>query len=125
MTRIELRVRRPSWWEIKWKPKKPTLYILEFLGDKWINTYWYGGIWNYRGQIKFYNSGEALVTTSPAYECKVVGRSGTILNIGPTKVKSLHPRKSEWTCFGEFNLLGEFIPKVSKFDFHKEIRKSY
>ena len=47
--KLKLEPRKPRLWEKKWKPKKPILYILEYLEGKWVNTYWWNGNWRRGG----------------------------------------------------------------------------
>ena len=114
----------------KWKPKKPILYILEYVDDKWSNTYWWGGNWRYGRKIRFNGSGEVGISSylgPRAHSYVVVGRSGTTLDINGIwmlKIKSLHPEKSEWTKFGEINDTGTFTVNLASFDLTKEIKKS-
>jgi hypothetical protein len=132
--RLELKLRKPRWYEKKWKPKKPVLYLLEYVDGKWSNTYWWGGNWRSEKRlIRFYGSGEVginplLVLGSSAYSYVVVGRSGTTLAIdgivGMLEIKSLHPGKAEWTRFGEIDDTGTFTVNLASFDFTEEIKKS-
>lgn len=123
---LRLRARKPRWWEKKWKPKKPILYLLEYVDGKWSNTYWWGGNWRYGVRIRFNGSGDVQIFSNRDYV--VVGRSGTILTIegliGTLKIKSLHPEKSEWTRFGEINDTGTFTMNLASFDLTEEIKKS-
>ena len=128
--KLKLKPRKPKWWEKKWKPKKPILYILEYEDGKWNNTYWWGGNWKYGRRIRFNGSGEVGISSylGPcAHSYVVVGRSGTTLAIEGAqklKIKSLHPGKAEWTKFGEINDTGTFTVKLANFDLTKEIKKS-
>ena len=128
--KLKLKPRKPRWWEKKWKPKKPILYLLEYVDGKWSNTYWWGGNWRYRGRIRFNGSGEVSVNSflgPRAHSYVVVGRSGTTLVIkwiGMLKIKSLHPGKTEWTRFGEINDTGIFTVNLASFDLTEEIKKS-
>ena len=128
--KLKLRARKPRWWEKKWKPKKPILYLLEYVDGKWSNTYWWGGNWRYGGRIEFNGSGEVdigPVLVPHAHSYVVVGRSGTTLAIDglwELKIKSLHPEKSEWTRFGEIKGAGNFIVNLASFDLTEEIKKS-
>ena len=131
---LKLEARKPSWWEKRWKPKKPILYLLETVEGKWVNTYWWEGNWKNKGRdIKFFNSGTVKLNSffGRNRSLLVVGRSGTTLKVdGSTlameeaKIKSLNPIISEWTCFGKIDGLGIFTSEVSKFDLTKEIKKS-
>ena len=134
---LKLEARRPRWWEKKWKPKKPILYIIEQIGEKWVNTYWWEGNWRRGGNIKFSNSGTAKTGTfvgsrSNSYHVwLVVGRSGTTLIVGDVplvmekrKIKSLNPNTSEWTCFGKISSLGIFIAEVSSFDLIEKLKRA-
>jgi hypothetical protein len=131
---LKLRARKPSWFEKKWKPKKPILYLLETVEGKWVNTYWWEGNWKNKGRdIKFFNSGTVKLNSffGRNRSLLVVGRSGTTLKVdGSTlamegaKIKSLNPMISEWTCFGKIDGLGIFTAEVSKFDLTEEIKKS-
>ena len=131
---LKLEARKPSWWEKKWKPKKPILYLLETVEGKWVNTYWWEGNWKNKGRdIKFFNSGTVKLNSffGRNRSLLVVGRSGTTLKVdGSTlamegaKIKSLNPMISEWTCFGKIDGLGIFTAEVSKFDLTEEIKKS-
>ena len=129
---LKLEARRPRWWEKKWKPKKPILYIIEQVGGKWVNTYWWEGNWRSRGRIKFSNSGTAKIGTFFRSRCidhvwLVVGRSGTMLTIfglETIRIKSLNPNTSEWTCFGKINALWVFTEEVSPFDLIEKIKES-
>ena len=130
---LKLEARRPRWFEKKWKPKKPILYIIEQVGGKWVNTYWWEGNWRNSGRIKFSNSGTAK--TGAVFGNRiwlVVGRSGTtwtVDNVPPAmekgKIKSLNPNISEWTCFGKISALGIFTAEVSPFDLIEKIKESY
>ncbi len=127
---LRLSARRPSWWEKKWKPKKPILYILEMVDGKWVNTFWWEGNWKNKGKgVKFFNSG--IVKLNPLLGINqsllVVGRSGTTLKVdgGITDTtKSLNPNTSEWTCFGKISELGIFTAEVSKFNLEEKIKES-
>jgi hypothetical protein len=125
---LRLRARKPRLWEKKWKPKKPILYLLEYVDGKWSNTYWWGGNWRYGGRIRFNGSGEVSLNSLLGPRYVVVGRSGTTLTIegliGTLKVKSLHPEKSEWTSFGEINDTGTLTVNLASFDLTEEIKKS-
>ena len=134
---LKLEARRPRWGEKKWKPKKPILYIIEQIGEKWVNTYWWEGNWRRGGNIKFSNSGTAKTGTFFGSRSKsdhvwlVVGRSGTTLTVDNVplamekgKIKSLNPNTSEWTCFGKISALGIFIAEVSPFDLIEKIKES-
>ena len=131
---LKLEARKPSWWEKRWKPKKPILYLLETVEGKWVNTYWWEGNWKNKGRdIKFFNSGTVKLNSffGRNRSLLVVGRSGTTLKVdGSTlamegaKIKSLNPMISEWTCFGKIDGLGIFTAEVSKFDLTEEIKKS-
>ena len=134
---LKLEARRPKWWEKKWKPKKPILYIIEQVGGKWVNTYWWEGNWRHGGKIKFSNSGTAKTGTffgsrSDDHVWLVVGRSGTTLTINQTiigdegnrKIKSLNPNTCKWTCFGKISALGIFTAEVSPFDLIRKIKES-
>jgi hypothetical protein len=134
---LKLEVRRPRWWEKKWKPKKPILYIIEQVSGKWVNTYWWEGNWRNGGRIKFTNSGTARIGTFFGSRSKsdhvwlVVGRSGTTLTVDNVplamekgKIKSLNPNTSEWTCFGKISALGIFTAEVSPFDLIEKIKES-
>jgi hypothetical protein len=134
--RLKLEPRKPRLWEKKWKPKKPILYILEYLEGKWVNTYWWNGNWRRGGLVRFYNSAEVKVgaffgsRNRSDHVWLVVGRSGTTLTVdgnilGDLKIKSLHPKASEWTCFGEVNALGSFTAKISEFNLEEKIKESY
>ena len=132
---LKLKLRKPSLFEKKWKPKKPILYIIEQVGGKWVNTYWWEGNWRSGGKIKFINSGTAKTGAFFGSRSKsdrvwlVVGRSGTTLKVdgGITdttmKIKSLNPNISEWTCFGKISGM-VFTVEVSPFDLTEEIKKS-
>lgn len=131
---LKLEARRPNWWEKKWKPKKPILYIIEQISGKWVNTYWWGGNWRYKERIRFYNSGTAK--TGDSYMSSdhvwlVVGRSGTTLKVTGLlipkggKIKSLNPKDAEWTCFGKISGLGIFTVEVSPFNLEEKIKESY
>lgn len=134
--KLRLEARKPKWWEKKWKPKKPILYIIEQVGGKWVNTYWWEGNWRNGIKIKFSNSGTAITGTFFGSRSKsdhvwlVVGRSGTTLTIEGlpeiygAKIKSLNPNTSEWTCFGKIISLGVFITEVSPFDLIEKIKES-
>ena len=133
---LKLEARKPSWWEKKWKPKKPILYIIEQVGGKWINTYWWEGNWRSGGKIRFSNSGTAITGSFLGSRGKsdhvwlVVGRSGTTLTVDDVpmieneKIKSLNPNASEWTCFGKISALGIFTAEVSPFDLIEKIKES-
>lgn len=134
---LRLEARKPRWWEKKWKPKNPILYIIEQVGGKWINTYWWGGNWRSKGKIKFSNSGTVKIGTFYGSRYKsdrvwlVVGRSGTTLTVDDVplamekgKIKSLNPNTSEWTCFGKINALGIFTAEISPFDLIEKIKES-
>jgi hypothetical protein len=130
---LRLSARRPRWWEKKWKPKKPILYILEMVEGKWVNTYWWSGNYRVKGKIKFINSGTVKIHSffgarSNNHFWLVVGKSGTTLTveglIENTSMRSLNPMISEWTCFGKISELGIFTAEVSKFDLTEEIKKS-
>ena len=134
---LKLRARRPRWFEKKWKPKKPILYIIEQVGGKWVNTYWWEGNWRSGGKIKFSNSGTAKTGIFFGSRSKsdhvwlVVGRSGTTLTVDNVpmamekgKIKSLNPNTSEWTCFGKISALGIFTAEVSPFDLIEKIKES-
>lgn len=131
---LKLEPRKPSWWENRWKPKKPILYILEYHRGEWINTYWWGGNWNYGRKIKFCSSAEVNIDISLKLLKSdrvlfVVGRSGTTLRVkdnplGDQKIKSLPPGISEWTCFGTLNHFGSFSPEVIAFNLEDEMKKS-
>lgn len=131
---LRLEARKPSWWEKKWKPKKPILYILEMVEGKWVNTYWWEGNWKNKGKdVKFFNSGTVKLNSifGRNRSLLVVGRSGTTLNVDGAflamegaKIKSLNPMISEWTCFGKISGLGTFTAEVSKFNLTEEIKKS-
>ena len=135
MQLLKLEARRPRWWEKKWKPKKPILYIIELENGKWINTYWWGGNWRSEGNIKFSNSGTAKTGTLFGSRDKswlVVGRSGTTLTVDNVqmamkrRIKSLNPNTSEWTCFGKISGLGVvFTVEVSRFNLEEKIKESY
>lgn len=129
---LKLRARRPRWFEKKWKPKKPILYIIETVKGKWVNTYWWGGNYRYDRKIRFYNSGTAQ--TGDCYRgidqvWLVVGRSGTTLNVTEfltserRKIKSLNPKDTEWTCFGKISGLGIFTEEVSGFNLEEKLRE--
>ena len=132
--RLKLEPRKPRLWEKKWKPKKPILYILEYVDGKWINTYWWGGNWRYDwkcGRRIRFNGSEEVSIINPFLGLRhlyVVGRSGTTLVVEGAssyrlKIKSLHPGKAEWTRFGEINDTGTFIVNLASFDLTEEIRK--
>ena len=130
---LRLRARKPSWFEKKWKPKKPILYILEMVDGKWVNTFWWEGNWrNKEKGVKFFNSGTVKLNSffGRNRSLLVVGRSGTTLNVGPAlgmdgvKIKSLNPMTSEWTCFGKISGLGLFTAEVSKFNLEEKIKES-
>ena len=130
---LKLEARRPKWWEKKWKPKKPILYIIEQISGKWVNTYWWGGNWRSKGKFKFSNSGTAEIGIFFGVRSKsdhvwlVVGRSGTMLTIlgmRTERIKSLNPNISEWTCFGKISALGIFTAEVSPFDLIEKIKES-
>ena len=134
---LKLEARRPRWWEKKWKPKKPILYIIEQVSGKWVNTYWWEGNWRNGGRIKFSNSGTARIGTFFGSRSKsdhvwlVVGRSGTtliVVNVPMAmergRIKSLNPNISEWTCFGKISALGIFTAEVSPFDLIEKIKES-
>ena len=130
--KLKLKSRKPRLWEKKWKPKKPILYLLEYVDGKWSNTYWWGGNWRNGGRVRFNGSGEVslnLLLLGPrAHSYVVVGRSGTTLAIDKIwtliKIKSLHPGKAEWTRFGEINDTGTFTVNLASFDLTEEIKKS-
>ena len=132
---LKLEARRPRWWEKKWKPKKPILYILEVVEGKWVNTYWWSGNYRVDGKIKFINSGTVKIYSVFGARARnnnhfwlVVGKSGTTLTveglIETASLRSLNPEISEWTCFGKISRLGTFTAEVSKFDLTEEIKKS-
>lgn len=128
---LKLKPRKPKWWEKKWKPKKPILYLLEYEDGKWSNTYWWDGNWRYGREIEFNGSGEVRINylvLGREHSYVVVGRSGTTLAIngvvGWLKIKSLHPEKAEWTRFGEINDTGTFTVNLASFDLTEEIKKS-
>jgi len=129
---LKLKPRKPRWWEKKWKPKKPILYILEYVDGKWNNTYWWGGNWRYGRRVRFNGSGEVginLFLKPSTHSYVVIGRSGTTLVVDGDVIilkqefKSLHPEKSEWTRFGEINT-GTFTVNLASFDLTEEIKKS-
>lgn len=129
--KLKLKPRKPRWWEKRWKPKKPILYILEYEDGKWSNTYWWGGNWRYGRRIRFNGSGEVGIKSSilwpSTHSLVVIGRSGTTLDIngiGWLKINSLHPGKAEWTRFGEINDAGTFTVNLASFDLTEEIKKS-
>jgi len=123
--KLNLKLRKPRWFEKKWKPKKPILYLLEYVDGKWSNTYWWGGNWRYKGRVKFNGSGEVGILSSCGHSYVVVGRSGTTLAIDEKlKINSLHPGKAEWTKFGEINDTGTFTKSLASFNLTKEIKKS-
>jgi len=134
---LKLRARRPRWWEKKWKPKKPILYIIEQVGGKWVNTYWWEGNWRNGEKIMFSNSGTARTgiffgsSSNGDHVWLVVGRSGTTLTVDDVplgtekgKIKSLNPNTSEWTCFGKISAFGSFTAEVSPFDLIEKIKES-
>ena len=134
---LKLRARKPRWWEKKWKPKKPILYIIELENGKWVNTYWWEGNWRSGGEIKFSNSGTAKTGTFFGSRSKsdhvwlVVGRSGTTLTVDNVplamekdKIKSLNPKDAEWTCFGKISGLGIFTAEVSRFNLEEKLKES-
>ena len=131
---LKLEARRPRWWEKKWKPKKPILYIIEQVEGKWINTYWWEGNWRNGGKIKFSNTGTAKTGTffgsrsNSDHVWLVVGRSGTTLIVDNVplaiEIKSLNPNTAEWTCFGKIIGLGFFIAEVSPFNLIEKIKES-
>ena len=135
---LELRARKPRWFEKKWKPKKPILYIIKQVGGKWVNTYWWSGNYRVRGGIRFKNSGTVSIYALFGIESRaksdhvwlVVGRSGTTLKVNggitdtTIKIKSLNPNISEWTCFGRISGLGIFTAEVSKFNLEEKIKES-
>lgn len=128
---LRLEARRPRWWEKRWKPKKPILYILEYVDGKWINTYWWSGNLKYKGEVRFYNSGTAQVNSIFWHNrvWLVVGRSGTTLNVTKfltsekEKIKSLNPKDAEWTCFGKISGMGIFTAEVSRFNLEEKIKE--
>ena len=129
--KLKLKPRKPKWWEMKWKPKKPTIYLLEYVDGKWSNTYWWSGNWRHRGRVRFNGSGEVVINLflgprAPSYV--VVGRSGTTLlardDVWASKINSLHPGKAEWTRFGIIDDIGIFTVSLASFNLTEEIKKS-
>lgn len=113
---LKLEIKKPKFWQKKWKIKKPTLYILEFQRNKWINTYWWGGN-NVGVSVKFKSPTEVLIKGNYYYDVFsitqiVVGSTGTNLVVDGVRYSGYRGDKEGWTVFGEIKLYnGHFSPK--------------
>lgn len=122
---LKLLIKKPKFWQKKWKIKKPVLYIFVYLDGKWVNTYWWGGNRENRKMgVKFKNSSEVEITWTPEFigTYYILGNTGTdlLVNDGLSdfqKIKGVTGDKEGFlVSFGHIN-------SSSPFMFYKNIEK--
>ena len=104
---LKLIIKKRKFWQSKWKIQKPTLYILEYKDNDWINTYWWAGNWHDK-TVKFNGPAECKITQdfekylleTINIKYKVVGNTGTDLIVDGRKIKGYPGNKPGWTIFG-------------------------
>jgi len=129
MLSIKLDIKKPRFWQTKWKIKKPHLCIIEL--DKkgvWLNTYWWGGNWRESNFIEFLNSAEAKINEETNIDrgmrntkIMIIGSKGTNLKIKGQKYTKEFTHKgllgndtSDWICFGEITFTNIGVPTFHK-----------
>lgn len=127
MLSIKLDIKKPRFWQTKWKIKKPHLCIIEL--DKkgvWLNTYWWEGNWRESDFIEFLNSAEAKIYVNidrgmRNTKIMIIGSKGTDLKIKEGKDTKdftfkglLGNDTSDWICFGEITFTNIGVPTFHK-----------